>query len=119
MMRRRALLAASQTGGDEVRVIKFYVYDYFAGETTEYDAMSNMTWEQWIDSDYNPYLPNGSKKRFDKTSDSTGTYSGYVWYHFWDNEYNAIDWSVEITDITFRIVNLGDKIIENNTYNAM
>jgi len=77
-----------------------------------------MTWEQWIDSDYNPYLPNGSKKRFGKTSDE-GEYSGYVWYHIWDDESNQIDISTEIIDITnFQIVNLGDKIIEDNTYDA-
>ena len=121
-MRRRLLLAASGTSGggnEEVRVIKFYVYDSYKGETTEYEAMSNMTWEEWIDSDYNPYLPDGSQKCFSRTSER-GEYSGNVWYHLWDIDYNQIDYSVEVIDITtyIGVVPLGNKIIEDNTYEA-
>lgn len=122
-MRRRALLAARGTSGggnEEVRVIKFYVSDSFTDETTEYEAMSNMTWEEWIDSDYNPYLPDGSEKRFSKTRYYDGYYSGYVWYHLWDSDYNQIDMSGEVIDITSYsgAVPLGNRIIEDNLYEA-
>ena len=121
MDRRRALLAASmQSGGnEEVKVIKFYVYDDYTGEITQYEAMSNMTWEQWIDSDYNPYLPDNSQKRFSKTS-YLGKYSGYVWYHLWDEEYEQIDNTVEIVvrNTSPHLTDLKDKIIENAQYEA-
>lgn len=120
-MRRRALLAASMQsrGNEEVKVIKFYVYDGYTGEIIQYEAMSNMTWEQWIDSDYNPYLPDNSQKRFSKTS-SSGKYSGNVWYHSWDEEYEQIDMSSEIVvlDSYWHYVDLKDKIIENAQYQS-
>lgn len=96
-MSRRSLLASTIVGVDCSEQIVFYVTDSHTDITTQYIADGCMTWEEWIDSDYNPYLPNGIDKRFGKTSDS-GQFSGYVWYHLLDPDTMQIDISTELVD---------------------
>lgn len=110
-------------GGSMPKEITFNVHNGNTDQTSQYTAMSNMTWEEWIDSDYNPYLPNGTDKLFSKTDDS-GSYSGYVYYNMYDPNSSSIDSSVEILDYEDSdgdgalVVLLESKIIENHTYNA-
>lgn len=51
MIRRRALLAASVGGGGEE--ITFYIDSAPFGPVHELKALDGMTWEDWIDSEYN------------------------------------------------------------------
>lgn len=98
--------------------IVFYVTDSSTDITTQYISDGCMTWEEWIDSDYNPYLPNGIDKLFGKTSD-TGRFSGNVWYHLWDPYYMQIDNSTELIDLSiFGIISLDSKIKDKITYLA-
>jgi hypothetical protein len=101
--------------------ITFNVLNGNTGQTSSYTAMSNMTWGEWIDSDYNPYSPNGTDKLFSKT-DESGSYSGYVWYNMYDPHSSSFDTATELLDYEDSdgslLVSLGSKIIENHTYEA-
>ena len=118
MNRKNILLASTIGGGDCSEPIIFYVTDSYTDITTQYIADGCMTWEEWIDSDYNPYLPNGIDKRFGKTSD-LGHFSGYVWYHLWDPYYMQIDYSTELVDLSIPgVIFLNSSIKDNITYFA-
>lgn len=94
----------------------FYVTDSYTDITTQYIADGCMTWEEWIDSDYNPYLPNGIDKRFGKTSD-LGRFSGNVWYHLFDLDTMQIDISTELVDSSIPgAASLNSKIKDKITY---
>ena len=106
------------SGGGEVDCstqITFYIE---TGEQTHIlIADSCMTWNEWIDSDYNPFLPNGIDKLISKQHDYLG-YDG-VFYNFYDPDYEQIDSSSEIIDPTSYVtVNLQDKIKKEVTYLA-
>lgn len=104
--------------GGSSELITFSVYDYYTRETTQYEAVKGMTWDEWIDSNYNPYLPNNSEKRFSKTSDM-GEYSGNVYYHMWDPDYFQIDYSVELMDDgSDFLISLTESIINGGSYIA-
>lgn len=118
MNRRNILIASAIEGIDCSEPIIFYVTDTCTDITAQYISDGCMTWEEWIDSDYNPYLPNGIDKSFGKTSD-LGRFSGYVWYHFFDPSTMQIDHSTEIVDLsTYQIVSLNSKIKDKITYMA-
>ena len=43
------------------KLISFTIMDYNGADLTEYTAEKDMTWEQWIDSEYNaPWCPSGA-----------------------------------------------------------
>lgn len=82
--------------------ITFSVGHY--GQIIEYNAFTNMTWEEWINSDFNPMLPDGKNRLFSTTNDM-GEYSGYVWYNIWYEDIKpngtiigGIDYSTELVD---------------------
>lgn len=53
-MRRRALLAASAGGGGGSSTITFYVETIpYSGQYEEFTADADMTWGDWVASDYN------------------------------------------------------------------
>lgn len=71
--RRRALLAASQTGGGNE--ITFYIYD--GAETTPMKALPNMTWGEFVNSEY----ANQNSMLTDFRLDDYGSYMGIRFYH--------------------------------------
>ena len=54
LLRRRALLAASQTGGRFGEPFSFYIANHWLRPNyIEYTALEGMTWENWVNSEYN------------------------------------------------------------------
>lgn len=103
-------------GTDCDEQIVFYIIDSYTEITTQYISDGCITWEEWIDSDYNPYLPDGINKRLGKTSES-GRFSGNVWYHLLDPDTMQIDMSTELIDLSIHeIISLNSKIKDKITY---
>lgn len=117
MDRRRSLLAASQMGDEEVRVIKFYV------NGNEHTAENWMTWQDFVDSEYNTYLPSNiidgdGLKWFVTMSEKDYTYPAYaVLYE--DSLFGKtyLDGHFSLFTSSWSFVYSADKIIENEQYN--
>ena len=105
-MRRRALLAASQTGGGNEEVT-FIITNELDGRTEEY-TIPKMSWSDFVKSEYNPETPVGEK-------------------YFIIDDYNAVKYiciySSDFHDTEYStVLNLeyyteyGDNIITNTKY---
>lgn len=117
MSRHRALLAASQMGGgnEEVRVIKFYV------NGNEHTAENWMTWQDFVDSKYNTYLPSNiidgdGLKWFITKYERDYSYPAYAAFSELFGE-TYLDGHYSLFTSSWVFVYSTDKIIENEQYN--